>query len=157
MWVGHREVHWSQVHIPNLLHSLLQNNISYETQHFDWLIKEFSTHKKLQNFWRSWYELFIIHFVNVINRSIFQCKGDDFSWVSIKFAAQQRMEIIPHCGSVTSITILQCNVLINSCHNFNNQKHNKISYWCNICLRILIFYWKQKMCHYIPTLEVLRV
>ena len=129
---SHREVHWSQVHITNSLNSLLQNNVSCMTQHFNWLIKEFNSRKNLQNICRRRYELFVTNFINVINRSIFHCKGNDFSFVSIKSAAQNRMEFIPHCGILTLIATLQCDGLLKAYYNFNNHKQNKSCSWCNM-------------------------
>jgi len=50
----------------------------------------------------------------VINRSIFHCEGNDFSFVSNKLAEQHRMEFIPHCGSLMLIATLQCDGLLKS-------------------------------------------
>jgi len=47
---------------------------------------------------------FITHFVNMINCIIFPCRGEDFSFVSIKSAAHwPGMESISDCGSVLSV------------------------------------------------------
>ena len=50
---------------------------------------------------------FIIQFVNMINCINFPCRGDDFSFVSIKSAAHWPwMESMSDCGSVLSVAEL---------------------------------------------------
>jgi len=52
---------------------------------------------------------FITQFVNVINCIIFPCRGDDFSFVSIKSAAHRpRTEATLDYGSVPSVASLEC-------------------------------------------------
>jgi hypothetical protein len=50
---------------------------------------------------------FITQFVNRINCINFPCEGDDFSFASIKSAAQRPgMESMSDCGSVLSVAEL---------------------------------------------------
>jgi len=53
--------------------------------------------------------LFIKQFVNMFNCINFPCKGEDFSYVSMKLAVHlPRMESLSSCGRVTSVACLKC-------------------------------------------------
>ena len=79
---------------PNILSDCKKNLVSKELLIFDGVSISYA---------------FITQFVNMINCINFPCKGDDFSFVTIKLAAhQQRIESMSDCGIVLSVPSLLC-------------------------------------------------
>jgi hypothetical protein len=110
----------------------------YDSQHFEWL-KENVVPKKFLIFDAvSISYAFITQFVNMINCINFPCKGDDFSFVSIKLAAyQQRTESMSDRRIVLSLPSLLCKIFILSANKkylliLNNNNSIIIYYSSNL-------------------------